>query len=88
IEKMIELTSNIGYIGMITMHSWMFLSNFEKLRKEIQNHTIINMAHLGTRAFGDIGGEVVQTTTFILQKAKREEYLGSYERLVDYGSQD
>lgn len=88
IEKMIELTSNIGYIGMITMHSWMFLSNFEKLRKEIQNHTIINMAHLGTRAFGDIGGEVVQTTTFILQKAKREEYLGSYERLVDYDSQD
>lgn len=88
IEKMIELTSNIGYIGMITMHSWMFLSNFEKLRKEIQNHTIINMAHLGTRAFGDIGGEVVQTTTFILQKAKREKYLGSYERLVDYGSQD
>lgn len=88
IEKMIELTSNIGYIGMITMHSWMFLSNFEKLRKEIQNHTIINMAHLGTRAFGDIGGEVVQTTIFILQKAKREEYLGSYERLVDYGSQD
>lgn len=88
IEKMLELTSNIGYIGMITMHSWMFLSNFEKLRKEIQNHTIINMAHLGTRAFGDIGGEVVQTTTFILQKAKREEYLGSYERLVDYGSQD
>ena len=88
IEKMIELTSNIGYIGMITMHSWMFLSNFEKLRKEIQNHTIINMAHLGTRAFGDIGGEVVQTTTFILQKAKREEYLGSYERLVDFGSQD
>lgn len=88
IEKMMELTSNIGYIGMITMHSWMFLSNFEKLRKEIQNHTIINMAHLGTRAFGDIGGEVVQTTTFILQKAKREEYLGSYERLVDYGSQD
>ncbi|MFJ6920541.1 MAG: BREX-1 system adenine-specific DNA-methyltransferase PglX [Lactobacillus crispatus] len=88
IEKMLELTSNIGYIGMITMHSWMFLSNFEKLRKEIQNHTIINIAHLGTRAFGDIGGEVVQTTTFVLQKVKREGYLGSYERLVDYGSQD
>lgn len=88
IEKMLNLTSNIGYIGMITMHSWMFLSKFEKLRKEVQNHTIINMAHLGTRAFGDIGGEVVQTTTFILQKDKRENYLGGYERLVDYNSQD
>ena len=35
----------------------------EKLRVKIQSHTIINMAHLGTRAFEDIGGEVVQTAT-------------------------
>ena len=88
IEKMLELTSNIGYIGMITMHSWMFLSNFEKLRVKIQSHTIINMAHLGTRAFEDIGGEVVQTATFILQNHSRKNYIGSYERLVNYGSQD
>lgn len=87
-EKMMDLTTKIGYIGMITMHSWMFLSNFEKLRVKIQSHTIINMAHLGTRAFEDIGGEVVQTATFILQNHSRKNYIGSYERLVNYGSQD
>ena len=87
-EKMMDLTTSISYIGMITMHSWMFLSNFEKLRVKIQSHTIINMAHLGTRAFEDIGGEVVQTTTFILQNQFRNNYVGRYERLVDYGSQD
>ena len=87
-EKLMNLTTKIGYIGMITMHSWMFLSNFEKLRVKIQSHTIINMAHLGTRAFEDIGGEVVQTATFILQNHSRKNYIGSYERLVNYGSQD
>ncbi|MFJ6922470.1 MAG: BREX-1 system adenine-specific DNA-methyltransferase PglX [Lactobacillus gallinarum] len=87
-EKLMNLTTEIGYIGMVTMHSWMFLSNFEKLRMKIQSHTIVNMAHLGTRAFEDIGGEVVQTTTFILQNQFRKNYVGSYERLVDYDSQD
>ena len=87
-EKLVSTTKDDGYIGMVTMHSWMFLSNFEKLRKKLQKHTIINMAHLGTRAFEEIGGEVVQTTTFILQERKNDGYVGSYERLVDYGSQD
>ena len=87
-EVLLNRTNSTGYIGMVTMHSWMFLSNFEKLREKLDSHTIINMAHLGTRAFEDIGGEVVQTTAFILQKPKTENYLGSYERLVDYGSQD
>lgn len=87
-EKLMSMTKDNGYIGMVTMHSWMFLSNFEKLRKKLQKHTIINMAHLGTRAFEEIGGEVVQTTTFILQGRKNNGYVGNYERLVDYGSQD
>lgn len=87
-EKLMKLTIEIGYIGMVTMHSWMFLANFEKLRVKIQRHTIINMAHLGTRAFEDIGGEVVQTATFILQNQFKRNYIGSYERLVDYSSQD
>lgn len=87
-EKLLNITKDIGYIGMITMHSWMFLSNFEKLRIRLQNHTIINMAHLGTRAFEDIGGEVVQTTTFVFQIKKQKDYIGNYERLVHYGSQD
>lgn len=88
IEVLLNMVNDYGYVGMITQHSWMFLSNFEKLRKKLQQNTIINMAHLGTRAFEEIGGEVVQTTAFILQGKKREGYVGSYERLVDYGSQD
>jgi type II restriction/modification system DNA methylase subunit YeeA len=54
---------------MINQHSWMFLSSFEKLRiKMIENHKIDTMVHLGARAFEEIGGEVVQSVAFVLQK--------------------
>jgi len=60
-----------GYMGMINQQSWMFLSSFEALRKKIlEEDTVVVMAHLGPRAFETIGGEVVQTTTFVLKKQK------------------
>ena len=77
-----------GFEAMINMHSWMFLSSYEKLREKlILNTTIISMAHLGTRAFEEIGGEVVQTTAFVLRNISEREYISSFKRLVDFGSQ-
>lgn len=74
---------------MITMHSWMFLSSFEKLRKKLlKDNTIVNMAHLGARAFEDIGGEVVQTTAFVFSNAYVKNYQSNFKRLVDFNSQD
>lgn len=89
IEKCHALTKKNAYQAMITMHSWMFLSSFEKLRTKLLNtNTIVNMAHLGARAFEDIGGEVVQTTAFILENNLIKDYQSSFNRLVDYNSQD
>ena len=68
---------------MITQHSWMFLSSFEKLRKKLLRKDTINMAHLGPRAFEEIGGEVVQTTSFVMRKSHVAEYKGTYCRLID-----
>ena len=88
-ERCHEMTEKTGYQAMITMHSWMFLSSFEKLRKKILiNNTIINMAHLGARAFEEIGGEVVQTTSFVFNNGYIKEYTSSFKRLVDFKSQD
>jgi hypothetical protein len=57
-----------GYMAMINMHSWMFLSSYEKLREKlIATKDIVSMVHLGARAFEEIGGEVVQTTTFVIR---------------------
>ena len=79
------LTVPNGYIGMINQHGWMFLSSFSKLRNFVVNNTsIYNMVHLGTRAFEEIGGEVVQTTSFVMQKL-RVNYKGTYLRLTEIG---
>ena len=88
-EKCTHLTQSNYYQAMITMHSWMFLIGFEKLRSTlIKTQQIINMAHLGPRAFDEISGEVVQVTTYVTQKRMPEDsYFSKYFRLVDYKSE-
>ena len=72
-----------GFTAMINMHSWMFLSSYENLRKSILcTREIINMVHLGAHAFEMIGGEVVQTTSFVLRNINLGGN-GVYFRLVD-----
>ncbi|NLB55177.1 MAG: BREX-1 system adenine-specific DNA-methyltransferase PglX, partial [Lentisphaerae bacterium] len=88
IEKCGELLKATGYQAMITQHAWMFLSSYEKLRSKLMHRNIMNMAHLGARAFEEIGGEVVQTTTFVLAKHKTPGFKGTYVRLVEYSNQD
>lgn len=59
-----------GYLGIINQQSWMFLSSFEELRKSIlKSKILISMIHLGARTFDEIGGEVVQSTAFIIQNS-------------------
>ncbi|MFO1547237.1 BREX-1 system adenine-specific DNA-methyltransferase PglX [Lactiplantibacillus plantarum] len=87
-ERLRMFVSANGYYAMITQHAWMFLSSFEKLRQSLTQDTLINMAHLGTRAFEEIGGEVVQSTAFVLKNQNLTEYVGTYERLIDFNSQD
>lgn len=45
------------------------------------------MAHLGARAFDEIGGEVVQTTSFVIHKNHIADYKGTYCRLIEPTSQ-
>ena len=73
-ERGLEFTKPKGYMAMINQHSWMFLSSYEKLRKKIiKNHKIDSLVHLGPRAFEEIGGEVVQSVAFVLQKGNGDE---------------
>ena len=88
IERAIDYTAEKSYTAMITMQSWMFLSSFEKLREKLLYSTIVNMAHLGARAFDEIGGEVVQTTAFVIEKANINGYLSSYKRLIEPNSEN
>lgn len=77
-----RLLSN-GKYGMINMHSWMFLSSFEKLRRELlNNYHIDSLLHLGPRTFDELNGEVVQNSVFVVANHKSDEG-GVYFRLVD-----
>lgn len=83
IERCGQMTLKNCFQAMITQHAWMFLSSFEKLRKKLLQKTMVNMAHLGARAFEEIGGEVVQTTSFVLLNDSVEDYKGVYFRLIE-----
>ena len=83
IERCGQMTGKNRYQAMITQHAWMFLSSFEKLRGKLLLKDTVNMAHLGPRAFEEIGGEVVQTTSFVLRNSHIADYKGTYCRLIE-----
>lgn len=83
IERCKDFVEKNGYQSMITQHSWMFLSGYERLRNNILSGDIVSMSHLGARAFDEIAGEVVQTTAFVVRKSRIKGIRGSYHRLVD-----
>lgn len=83
ITKCRNMLKNCGFQAMITQHGWMFLGTFENMRKGFLHYDIINMVHLGARAFEEIGGEVVQTTSFVIRKTSNSSYKGIYARLVN-----
>lgn len=73
-----------GLNSMVTMQSWMFLSSYEEMREKLlTQRTIQTMAHLGARAFGEISGEVVQTTAFVLHGQRFLGFKPVFFRLVD-----
>ena len=82
IERCGTLANGRGFFGMITQQAWMFLSSYENLRKKLSLQETVNMAHLGARAFDEIGGEVVQTTAFVKRQTKISGYKGTYVRLI------
>lgn len=69
IEKCSCLVCKKGFQAMITQQGWMFLTSFDKLREKLLNMDIISLLHLGARAFDEIGGEVVQTASFVFRKS-------------------
>ncbi len=89
IVRALELAKDDGCAALVTMHSWMFLSSYQRLRvKLLQETSLKTMAHLGARAFGAISGEVVQTTAFVLEKKYKAGHKPVVHRLVEGKEQD
>ena len=79
-EKTISLARVDGYISMINIPVWMFLSSFAELRKEMLIcHQFVNLLHLGRGVFGaDFG-----TTAFVLRKSHFARYISSFRKLYE-----
>lgn len=98
-ERCRDFCSLYGKWAMINMHSWMFNSSYEKIRKEIispqpilsgntvigktRQHHIDSLLHLGPHAFNEISGEKVQNAAFVITTDQKDG-CGIYYRLIDY----
>ncbi len=84
-EAGINMLKQNGFISMVNMHSWMFLSSYEKLRQNIiRNLQFESILHLGMEAFDGIIGKVVQTAAWVLKNSKPNHKKFTCIRLVDY----
>ncbi|MFR5633531.1 MAG: BREX-1 system adenine-specific DNA-methyltransferase PglX [Monoglobales bacterium] len=88
IRRSIIFVKRNGMMALITQHTWMFISSFEKMRLSLMNKSYISLLHLGTRAFEEIGGEVVQTVAFVLRNRFIEKEKVIADRLVDFCDAD
>ena len=84
IKRLSVFVINNGFLSMITQQSFMFLPSFEKLRHIfMEKFTMFSMLHLGSRAFDQISGEVVQSVSFIICNKAIPHYICVYKRLID-----
>lgn len=74
-----NFTKNNGYTALVNPDSWMFLSSFSKVRKDlINNNYLVNMIHLGFGVFD----ATIYTTSFVFRK-NNLDFSGTYFRLND-----
>ena len=71
-----------GKLGMINMHSWLFLSSFLSLRDLVLEQThISSLLHLGPHTFDELSGEIVQNVAFVIDNSN-QTHSADYYRLV------
>lgn len=70
-----NFVKNEGYFAIVNPDSWMFLSSFQQMRKDLlSKQYLVTMMHLGMGCFD----AVVQTTAFIIQNFKKNTPIGTY----------
>jgi hypothetical protein len=87
LQRCLELVAPHGRVGMLTMHSFMFINSYESLRVEGIESTVIEaLAHLGPALFAVGNPGTLQTAAYILRReldaSRRANSTGIYFRLV------
>lgn len=70
-ERCLKFLKEDGYLGMITLHTWMFIKSFTDLRKHIlTNYQINSLLHLGKNTFENLNAYNALASAFIIQNKK------------------
>lgn len=79
-EKTLSMSCENGYMGMINIPVWMFLTTYENLRSVLlEKYQISTMLHCGRGIFGaDFG-----TAAFVFANYRIIDHKGTYLRLFD-----
>ncbi|OPZ47270.1 MAG: N-6 DNA Methylase [Bacteroidetes bacterium ADurb.BinA104] len=79
-EQTLYLCKPAGFMSMINIPVWMFITSYEKLREKLlAGNTLINLLHFGRGVFGaDFG-----TTSFVFNKSRLANYTGTYRKLYE-----
>lgn len=79
-EQTLYLCKPTGFMSMINIPVWMFITSYEKLREKLlAKNTLINLLHFGRGVFGaDFG-----STSFVFNKSRLDNYTGIYRKLYE-----
>ena len=79
-ERINSILKDTGYMSMINIPVWMFLTSYRNLREVfLYKNTYINMLHIGRGIFGSDFG----TTAFVMEKGHVTGYYSTYRRLFE-----
>lgn len=87
INRCQELLDISGLMGILTMHSFMFISSYENLRSSLREEVfVVTLAHFGGGLFAVGNPGTLQTAAYVLRRelspSFREGSVGVYFRLV------
>lgn len=80
IDQNLKLAAKDGYVGMITIPNWMFLTSFETIRNKIlRSFYFDTFVHNGRGVWGSDFG----SCSFVIRKSPINSATGRYKRLFD-----
>ncbi len=88
-ERALEFLLPSGIVSMINFQSWMFLSSFEEMRKNILTTCYIsNLVHIGRGVFGSDSGTVAFSIQNSFIPITKSQFIRIFEREVQVESNE
>lgn len=82
-ERAIEMSLTKGLMSMVNMQSWMFLSSFERMRKNIlARKSLLGLLQIGFNSFPELNSKVALASAFTIKNAP-EKIAGQFFNLND-----